>query len=177
MVCRTVDRSDSRSAQVRRGSGGGEGRIAAWRSPVESRESGQALLSSRWHRGGGGGGSGGGGGVRRRPGPRRKRERERFLRKRERKRKPPSNTAAAAVVIIVIVVIVAVAVVAVFIIIFVFVVTVVLLPSRRCVVVARSMPKRRHLFPCVASATHLAADYPEISDRPSTEETRPLRRT
>lgn len=42
----------------------------AWRSPVESRESGQALLSSRWHRGGGGGG-GGGGGVRRRPGPRR----------------------------------------------------------------------------------------------------------
>jgi len=75
---------------VRRGSGGGEGRIAAWRSPVESRESGQALLSSRWHRGGGGGGSGGGGGVRRRPGPRRKREkareRERFLRKRERER-------------------------------------------------------------------------------------------
>ncbi|XP_018340613.1 PREDICTED: uncharacterized protein LOC108747553 [Trachymyrmex septentrionalis] len=172
MACRTVGRSDSRSAQVRRGSGGGEGRIAAWRSPVESRESGQALLSSRWHRGGGGGGSGGGGGVRRRPGPRRKRERER---EREKEREPPSNTAAAAVVIIVIVVIVAVAVVAIF----VFFVIVVLLPSRRCVAVARSMPKRRHLFPCVASTTHLAADYPEISDRPSpsTEESRPLRRT
>jgi len=131
---------------VRRGSGGGEGRIAAWRSPVESRESGQALLSSRWHRGGGGGGSGGGGGVRRRPGPRRKREkareRERFLRKREREREPPSNTAAAAVVIIVIVVVVAVAVVAIF----VFFVTVVLPPLRRCVAVARSVkaqPRRK----------------------------------